>query len=447
MLTVRKQTFPQRRRPVTSGASATAHQQRFDPMTEPTIFPSLEIPETLAAGPGPGNTDPRVLQAFANTGLADHMQADVLRGMIECKQMLRGLWGTSNTYTYGVGGTGFSGLDCMLNAILPGDTVVAFQNGTFSGIDAMTIRMKAATREELAANPMNPQPASVTVVDVPHGESVSGKLVEQVLGEKKPKWAFMAHWETGSGRINDLKGFSDACVKHGVMGLIDAVSSLGIEDFSIDDYPGVAGWASCPQKGVLCLPLTYAPVSFTEKYIQTVRENGCHSYVHNPILEARHWGIVDGQDVAAGTYHRTHSGYAVAAFHEALRITLQHGRAQKARDYAFHEKALRDAVTAMGCDVTSNMTSLVVLNLPGDLAGKEKELVGNCRAVGFGIWPTLSEPVQVRIGILNQITPAAITDIVNRFGKAMNDMGANVDMAAVNALLDRHYSAALEAAE
>ena len=126
---------------------------------------------------------------------------------------------------------------------------------------------------------------------------------------------------------------------------------------------------------------------------------------------------------------------------------LRHGRAQKARDYAFHEKALRDAVTAMGCDVTSNMTSLVVLNLPGDLAGKEKELVGNCRAVGFGIWPTLSEPVQVRIGILNQITPAAITEIVNRFGKAMNDMGANVDMAAVNALLDRHYSAALEAAE
>ena len=421
--------------------------ERFDPMTEPTIFPSLEIPETLAAGPGPGNTDPRVLQAFANTGLADHMQADVLRGMIECKQMLRDLWGTANTYTYGVGGTGFSGLDCMLNAILPGDTVVAFQNGTFSGIDAMTIRMKAATRAELAADAMNPQPASVTVIDVPHGESVSGKLVEQVLAEKKPKWAFMAHWETGSGRINDLKGFSDACEKHGVMGLIDAVSSLGIEDFSIDDYPGVAGWASCPQKGVLCLPLTYAPVSFTDQYIQTVRENGCHSYVHNPILEARHWGIVDGQDVAAGTYHRTHSGYAVAAFHEALRITLQHGRAQKARDYAFHEKALRDAVTAMGCNVTSNMTSLIVLNLPGDLAGREKELVGNCRAVGFGIWPTLSEPVQVRIGILNQITPAAITDIVNRFGKAMNDMGAGVDMEEINALLDKHYTAALEPAE
>lgn len=414
-------------------------------MNDTPIFPELEIPETLAAGPGPGNTDPRVLARFAQAGLADHMQADVLRGMIECKQMLRAVWGTANTYTYGVGGTGFSGLDCMLGAILPGDTVVAFVNGTFSGIDGLTIRMKAATRAELKANPMNPEPASVTIVTVPHGASVTAEIVEEALAAKKPKWAFMAHWETGSGRINDLRGFSDSCERHGALGLVDAVSSLGIADFSIDDYPGVVGWASCPQKGVLCLPLTYAPVSFTDRYIDELRANGCHSYVHNPILEARHWGIVDGQDVAAGSYHRTHSGYAVAAFHEALRITLQHGLANRARDYAFHEAALRDAVTAMGCEVTSNMTSLVVLNLPASLAGREKELVQGCRAKGFGIWPTLSEPVQVRIGILNQLSQAAITEIVTRFAAAMAGMGAEIDLAAVKARLDQHYQSAMAA--
>ena len=414
-------------------------------MTDQTIFPSLKIPETLAAGPGPGNTDARVLQAFAQAGLADHMQADVLRGMVECKEMLRQVWGTKNTYTYGVGGTGFSGLDVMLNAILPGDTVVAFVNGTFSGLDGLTIRMKASTREELKANSLDPKPASVTIVQVPHGQSVTGEIIEKVLAEKKPRWAAMAHWETGSGRINDVKAFSDACLKHGVMGLVDAVSSLGISDFAIDDYPGVVAWASCPQKGVLCLPLTYAPVSFTDRYIAEVRENGCHSYVHHPILEARHWGIIDGKDVAAGSYHRTHSGYAVAAFHEALRITLQHGRAQKARDYAFHEKALRAAVEAMGCHVTSNMTSLVVLNLPGALAGREKELVQASRAKGFGIWPTLSEPVQVRIGILNQLSQASITEIVTRFAKAMNDMGAGIDLALIRERLAQHYQSAMAA--
>jgi alanine-glyoxylate transaminase/serine-glyoxylate transaminase/serine-pyruvate transaminase len=408
-------------------------------MTDTEIFPQLAIPETLAAGPGPGNTDARVLASFANAGLADHMQADVLRGMIECKQMLRKVWGTKNIHTYGVGGTGFSGLDCLFSAILPGDTVVAFVNGTFSGIDGLTIRMKAASRADLRANPMDPRPSNVTIVTVPHGQSVSGELVDRVLAEKQPKWAFMAHWETGSGRINDLRGFSDACLRHSALGLVDAVSSLGIADFSIDDYPGVVGWASCPQKGVLCLPLTYAPVSFADKFIEEVRANGCHTYVHHPILEARHWGIVDGKDVAAGSYHRTHSGYAVAAFHEALRINLQHGRACKAADYAHHERALRAAVMAMGCEVTSNMTSLIVLNLPAALAGREKELVQSCRARGFGIWPTLSEPVQVRIGILNQLSQAAITDIVTRFATAMNDMGAGVDIARATEGLQDYY--------
>lgn len=412
-----------------------------------TPFPKLDIPETLAAGPGPGNTDPRVLEAFAGAGVADHMQGDVLRGMIECKLMLREIWGTENTYTFAVAGTGWSGLDAMFAAVLPGDTVVAFANGTFSGIDALTLRMKAATRDELAADSLNPQPASVTVIEVPHGQSVTGETVERALAEHKPKWAFMAHWETGSGRVNDLRGFSDACRRHGAMGLVDAVSSLGVDDFSIDDFPSVAGWASCPQKGVCCLPLTYAPVSFTDAYIETLRANGAYTYAQHPVLEARHWGIIDGQDADKGTYHRTHSGYAVAAFHEALRLTLQETLAKRAESYACHEKVLRAAVTAMGCEVTSDMTSLVVLNLPGALAGREMELVQTCRAAGFGIWPTLSEPVQVRIGILNQLTPAAISTIVNKFATAMRDLGAEVDQAEIDALLTQHYPASSAAAE
>lgn len=408
-------------------------------------FPKLEIPETIAAGPGPGNTDARVLAAYAGAGLADHMHRDVLRGMVECKLMLREVWGTENRYTFGVAGTGWSGLDVMLNVVQPGDKVVVFCNGTFSGIDGLTVRMKAATAEELAENPLDPKPASVTIVEVPHGTSVTGEVVERALSVHRPKWAVMAHWETGSGRINDLQGFSDACETYGAMGLVDAVSSLGVEDFRIDDFPGVHGWASCPQKGVCCLPLTYAPVSFTDRYIDALRETGTRSFVHHPILEARHWGIIDGMDVDRGTYHRTHSAYAVAAFHEALRITLQQGIARRAADYAKHEAALRAAVASMGCKVTSDMTSLVVLNLPDALAGREMELVQHCRAQNFGIWPTLSEPVQVRIGILNLLTQAAITDIVQKFAEAIRHFGSSVDTDAALFAMNQQYELAIAA--
>ena len=402
-------------------------------------FPMLVIPDTLAAGPGPGNTDPRVLERLYLSGVADHMQKDVTRGMMEAKEMLREVFGTKNVHTFGVAGTGFSGLDCILSMIHPGDSVVVFVNGTFSGIDGLTIRMKASSEEELAVDSLNPKPANVKIIEVPHGKSVTGGIIDRALAEYKPMWAFMAHWETGSGRINDIKGFNDACQKHGAMGMVDAVSSLGIEYFDIDDYPAVVAWSSCPQKGILCLPLTYAPVSFRDEAIEVVKKRGCRTYGHHPVLEARHWGIINGKD-GDPTYHRTHSCYSVAAFHEALRILLQHGREQKAADYAHHEKALRLAGEAMGCEVTSNMTSLVVLNLPGKLAGLEKDLVTMCREEYFGIWPTLSSPVQVRIGILNQLNQEAITDIAGRFADAMLKMGANFNKEDVMQELSQYFS-------
>jgi alanine-glyoxylate transaminase/serine-glyoxylate transaminase/serine-pyruvate transaminase len=391
------------------------------------MFPQLEIPHTLAAGPGPGNTDPRVLERFAAAGVADHMQADVVRGMKEAKIMLREVFGTKNVHTFAVCGTGWDGLDCAFSPILPDDSVVTFVNGTFSGIDDFNVRLKASTPADLAKDPLNPRPANVVTINVPHGESVSGEIVEAALAEHKPMWAFMAHWETGSGRINDIQGFNDACAKHGAMGIVDAVSSLGIADFDIDDYPAVTTWASCPQKGILGLPLTYAPVSFNDKVIDLLRQRGCYTYVHHPILEARHWCIADGQDVETAAYHRTHSGYAVASFHEALRLLLQHGRKQKAADYAFFEKGLRSAIEAMGCKVTSNMTSLVVFDLPDAFSGKEKELVTGCRAAGFAIWNTLSEPAQIRVGILNHLNFDTINDIVGRLADAMIKTGIEVD--------------------
>ena len=63
----------------------------------------------------------------------------------------------------------------------------------------------------------------------------------------------------------------------------------------------------------------------------------------------------------------------------------------------------------------------------------------------FGIWPTLSEPVQVRIGILNLLTQKSVTDIVNRFAQAIRDLGGSVDDAFVNDALNASYNCAVAA--
>ena len=60
-------------------------------------------------------------------------------------------------------------------------------------------------------------------------------------------------------------------------------------------------------------------------------------------------------------------------------------------------------------------------------------------------WPTLSAHVQIRIGILNQLSAAAISEIVNRFAQAIRDLGGDVDQSMIDDLLDQHYSVAVAA--
>lgn len=391
------------------------------------MFDALKIPNTISTDPRLDDKDPKIL-------------TDVTRGMREAKLMLREVFGTQNVHTFGVSGTEFSGIDCMLSAILSSDKVVVFVNGTFSSLDGLTIRMKAGLRNKVVGHSMIPEPDNVIIINTPRGQSVTGDIVSEALATYRPKWALMAHWETGSDRTNDLQGFSDACLKHETMGMIHAVSSLGLTDFSIDDYSGVVAWASCPQKGVLCLPLPYSPVSLTDQYIDTVNKSGVYSYEHHPILEARHWGIVEGADTDACVSHRSHSNNAVAAFHEALRLLLVNGREKNAADYEFYESLLKEAVEEMGCEVTSNTVNPLVLNLPGDFVGRERELIQYCRAEGFDIWPTLSEPEKIRIGILNQLSQAGLCDIVSRFCSAMRRLGVVVDKLSIMEKIDRRFS-------
>ena len=73
----------------------------------------------------------------------------------------------------------------------------------------------------------------------------------------------------------------------------------------------------------------------------------------------------------------------------------------------------------------------IPISLPAEFEGKEKELVTGCRAAGFAIWNTLSEPAQIRVGILNHLNFDTINEIVGRFADAMIDMGAEVDKGQI----------------
>ena len=84
-----------------------------------------------------------------------------------------------------------------------------------------------------------------------------------------------------------------------------------------------------------------------------------------------------------------------------------------------------------------------MLNLPGKLKGKEKELVQGARAQGFGIWPTA-----VRAGAgahrHSQSAYAASRSprSLSRFADAMLAMGAEFDKQKVMNQLKSYYAKA-----
>ena len=47
-------------------------------MSNKHIYPKLEIPQKIAAGPRPGNKDIRIFAAFSNVGLSNHMITDII---------------------------------------------------------------------------------------------------------------------------------------------------------------------------------------------------------------------------------------------------------------------------------------------------------------------------------------------------------------------------------
>ena len=107
-------------------------------MTTPTVEEShrietsqLEMPRRLLLGPGPSNTDSRVLQALSTTQVG-HLDPAFIELMNEVQELLRYAWQTDNQVTIPVSGTGSAAMEASLaNTVEPGDVVLVGANGYF----------------------------------------------------------------------------------------------------------------------------------------------------------------------------------------------------------------------------------------------------------------------------------------------------------------------------
>jgi alanine-glyoxylate transaminase/serine-glyoxylate transaminase/serine-pyruvate transaminase len=277
-------------------------------------------------GPGPSQVPPSVSSAMARPTIG-HLDPEFLRLMDEVKEMLRAVFGTQNTCTIPMSGTGSAGMEtCLVNLIEPGSRVLVGLNGVFSTRLAEVARRAGA---------------EVTAVEAEWGRAVDLELLEKAAAGRKFDLLAIIHAETSTGVLQPLAGLSALAERLGALVLADTVTSLGGVAVELD-ASGIDVAYSGTQKCLSCPP-GLSPVSFSERAMARLaqRSTPVQSWYLDLSLITRYWG-------QERVYHHTAPINALYGLHEALRLVLEEGLAARWARHLRHAQALSAGLEALG---------------------------------------------------------------------------------------------------
>ena len=331
------------------------------------------IPERILLGPGPSMADPRVLRAM-NQPMIGYLDPAYLNIMNEVAQNLRDTLQTKNTATFPVQGTGFSGMDaCFGTLIEPGDKVIIAVLGFFG-----TRMCEMAERYG----------ADIVRLDQEWGKAFDPETIGAAL-KANPDAKFLAivHAETSTGTLQPLQEIGALCREHGILLLVDAVTSAGGVELAVDDW-GIDICYSGSQK-CLGVPPGLAPVTISDRALGVVAERKTPpaSYYLDLSLIKEYWG-------EAHAYHHTGPMSMVYAMQEALRIVKEEGLEARWARHALNSSALCAGLEALGlvlhAEAGRRLPSLTTVRVPEgvDDAGLRGRLLNEFNIeIGGGLGP------------------------------------------------------------
>lgn len=306
----------------------------------------LNPPERLLMGPGPSNTDPRILRAMA-TPVIGHLDPAFLQIMDEAMGALRALYQTSNHHTVPLSATGSAGIEAMMvNLLEPGDDVIVGIIGYFG---------------QRIADVASRTGANVRIVEAPLGEVIQPEQIEAELRRKPAKLVALVHAETSTGACQPIAEIAAIAHRYRALIAIDCVTSLGGLPVKIDEW-GIDAAASCTQK-CLGAPPGLSPVTFSPRAMEVVkgRKTKVQSWYLDLSLLFSYWGETGAHTRA---FHHTGPISMVYAIHEALRIVMDEGLEARFARHQLAHQAFAAGLDAMGLSLfTPKANQLPMLNV------------------------------------------------------------------------------------
>ncbi len=183
--------------------------------------------------PGPIEVAPEVLAVMAEP-LVAHYGKEWTVFYKEILGMLRRIFQTDGD-VFLFPGSGSAGLDAALGSTLfPDGKVLIPQNGFFG-----------ERLEEIARS----YTTNVHTIDFPVGRVIDLGAVERTLQDGNFDAVACVHCETSTGVLNPIQELATLCRSHGILFIVDAVSSLAVESLEMDAW-GIDICVSASQKGL-----------------------------------------------------------------------------------------------------------------------------------------------------------------------------------------------------
>lgn len=288
-----------------------------------------EITPRLLLGPGPSPVHPRILEAMARPTVG-HLDPQFLAVMDEVNQGLREVFGTANSLTFPVSGTGSAAQEAsMVNLLEPGDTAIVGINGVFGGRLAEMARRAGAKVVPVEAEwgrIVDPQQVADALRDHPGARLVAVVLAETSTGVWQPL-----------DEIGIMTRESEALL------VVDAVTALAGIPVDVDRV-GIDVCYSGTQK-CLGVPPGLGPITFSQRAVDRIRSRRApaQSWYLDAGLLADYVG-----EGAQRKYHHTAPINMMYALHEGLRMVREEGLGARFARHARVGDRLKEELVARG---------------------------------------------------------------------------------------------------
>lgn len=292
---------------------------------------SFHPPARTLLGPGPSDVSPRVLEALSRPTIG-HLDPAFIRLMDEIKRLLQFAFRTENALTLPISAPGSAGMECcFVNLVSPGDKVIIAQNGVFGG------RMKENV-ERCGGTPVMVQDDWGKAVD-------PQKVADAIRQHGDARVLAFVHAETSTGVYSDADALCGLARQHGLLTIVDTVTSLGGIDVDVDRW-GADAVYSGSQKCLSCIP-GLSPVTFSARAQEHIRQrpHKVQSWFLDMGLVMAYWG-----GTAQRTYHHTAPVNPLYALHEALAILEEEGLEAAWTRHRRHHLALADGFAVLGME-------------------------------------------------------------------------------------------------